>query len=81
MLTTARTAAVISFTWAVLRGARAVGTAAAAGSPSAPVINAVTVRAMLPAVALTFASVGAVKILEKLRGMFYTYSFHHQDSP
>ncbi|CAM9176121.1 unnamed protein product [Ectocarpus sp. 13 AM-2016] len=81
MLTTAKTAAVISFTWAVLRGARAVGTAAAAGSPSAPVINAVTVRAMLPAVALAFASVGAVKILEKLRGMFYTYSFHHQDSP
>ncbi|CAN0604547.1 unnamed protein product [Ectocarpus sp. 12 AP-2014] len=36
---------------------------------------------MLPAVALTFASVGAVKILEKLREIFYTYSLHHQDSP
>lgn len=45
---------------ALLRGARAV--TATAASPSAPVLNAVTARAMLPAVALTFASLGTVKV-------------------
>ncbi|CAN0392599.1 unnamed protein product [Pylaiella littoralis] len=74
----AKTAAVVSFAWALLRGARAVGTATA--SPSASVLNAVTMRAMLPGVALTLASLGTVKALKKLHGMFFTYSFHHQDS-
>lgn len=45
---------------ALLRGARAV--TATAASPSSPIFNAVTVRAMLPAVALTITSLGAVKV-------------------
>ncbi|CAM9218430.1 unnamed protein product [Scytosiphon promiscuus] len=79
LLRAAKTSAVISFAWALLRGARAV--TATAASPSSPVINAVTTRAMLPAAALTVTSLGAVKALKVLHGMFYNYSFHHQDSP
>ncbi|CAM9115130.1 unnamed protein product [Ectocarpus fasciculatus] len=81
LLAASKTATVASFTWALLRGARAVSTPAAVGSRSAGVINAVTARAMLPAVALTLASMGAVKVLEKLRGLYHTYSFHQQDNP
>ncbi|CAM9724008.1 unnamed protein product [Pylaiella littoralis] len=76
--TAAKTAAVVSFAWALLRGARALGTATT--SPSASVLNAVTMRAMLPGVALTLASLGTVKALEKLHGMFFTSSFSHQDN-
>ncbi|CAM9375134.1 unnamed protein product [Laminaria digitata] len=36
---------------------------------------------MLPAVTLSLVSLGAWQGLEKLRGMFYTYPFHHQDNP
>eukprot|EP00752_Nemacystus_decipiens_P010518 g9366.t1 len=72
-----KTSAVVSFAWALLRGARALGTTA----PSASVLNTVTARAVLPGVALMLASLGATKALEKLHGMFYSYSFHHQDSP
>lgn len=43
----------------MLRGARAVSTAA---SPSGPVLNLVTARAMLPAMLVTLASLGAVKV-------------------
>lgn len=39
-----------------------MSTPAAVGSRSAGVVNAVTARAMLPAVALTLASMGAVKV-------------------
>ncbi|CAM9591100.1 unnamed protein product [Scytosiphon promiscuus] len=79
LLTAAKTSAALSFAWTLLRGARAV--TATATSRSSPVLNAVTARAMLPTVVLTLASLGAVKALEKLHGMFYSYSFHHQDSP
>ncbi|CAM9591178.1 unnamed protein product [Scytosiphon promiscuus] len=72
LLTAAKTSAALSFAWTLLRGARAVTATATSQSP--PVLNAVTV-------ALTLASLGAVKALEKLHGMFYSYSFRHQDSP
>ncbi|CAM9952884.1 unnamed protein product [Ectocarpus sp. 4 AP-2014] len=81
LLAASKTATVVSCTWGLLRGASAVSMPAAGGSRSASVINAVTARAMLPAVALTLASLGAVKVLEKLRGLYYTHSFHHQDNP
>ncbi|CAM9919816.1 unnamed protein product [Ectocarpus sp. 12 AP-2014] len=81
LLAASKTATAVSCTWGLLRGARAVSTPAAVGSRSASVINAVTARAMLPAVVLTLASLGAVKVLEKLRGLYYTHSFHHQDNP
>lgn len=42
---------------AILRGARAT-----ASSPSGPVLNAVAARAMLPALTLTLASLGATKV-------------------
>lgn len=44
----------------VLRGARAE--AAAAGSPSFPILNAETIEAMLPAMMLTLGSLGAIKV-------------------
>ncbi|CAM9456628.1 unnamed protein product [Ectocarpus sp. 12 AP-2014] len=81
LLAASKTATVVSFTWGLLRGARAVSTPVAVGSRSAGVINAATARAMLPAVVLTLASLGAVKALEKFRSLYYTYSFHHQDNP
>ncbi|CAN0003370.1 unnamed protein product [Scytosiphon promiscuus] len=75
----ANASAVISFAWALLLGARTVAITAA--SRSSPVLNAVIAKAMLPAVVLTLVSLGAAKALDKLHGMFHTYSFHHQDSP
>eukprot|EP00903_Cladosiphon_okamuranus_P022582 g20777.t1 len=78
-LKAAKASAVVSFAWALLRGARAVGSASA--SPSASVLNAVTARAVLPGVALMLASLKSAVELEKLHGLFYSYSFHHQDNP
>ncbi|CAM9136641.1 unnamed protein product [Sphacelaria rigidula] len=75
-LTTARVASIASIAWAVLRGARSAGSSA---SPS--VLNFATTRAMLPGLAVAAVSLGVVKALEKLRGMFYTHSFSHQDNP
>lgn len=43
---------------ATLRGARAVS----AASPLSPVLNLVTARAMLPALVVTFASLGLIKV-------------------
>ncbi|CAM9765345.1 unnamed protein product [Scytosiphon promiscuus] len=97
-LTTAKTSAVLSFAWAILRGARAVAarttaanaragvavsgtTTAASVAASGSVLNLVTARAMLPAVALMFASLWSAKMIRKFHDLFYIYSYTHQDNP
>eukprot|EP00752_Nemacystus_decipiens_P010524 g9372.t1 len=77
-LTAAKASVALSFAWTILRGARATANAAPS---SGPVLNAVTVRAMLPALALTLASLGITKAIQKFHDLYYVYNFHHQDNP
>ncbi|CAM9359646.1 unnamed protein product [Ascophyllum nodosum] len=77
LLTAAKTSVVISLVWAVLRAARVSSTS---NLTSALARNGVTLRAMFPGLAMTFASLAAIKGLETLHEAFYTSPYHHQDN-
>ncbi|CAM9359571.1 unnamed protein product [Ascophyllum nodosum] len=77
LLTAAKTSVVISLVWAVLRAARVSSTS---NLTSVLARNGVTLRAMFPAVAMTFVSLAAIKRLETLHKAFYTQPYHHQDN-
>ncbi|CAM9359874.1 unnamed protein product [Ascophyllum nodosum] len=77
LLTAAKTSAVVSLAWAVLRAARASN---ASTLTSALARNGFTLRAVFPGLAITFASLAAIKVLESLHGAFYTSPYHHQDN-
>lgn len=76
-LSAAKASAVASLTLAVLRGAHAASVSA---SPTASFLTLVTVRAMLPGLAMMFASLGSVKVIEILQTSFKFSKFNHQDN-
>eukprot|EP00904_Undaria_pinnatifida_P002166 jgi/Undpi1/11950/HiC_scaffold_4.g01649.m1 len=76
-LSAAKASAVASLTWAILRGARALGNSA---SPSPSVMSLVAARAMLPALVTMSIALGAIKVLDIVIRSFKTGSFHHQDN-